>query len=83
MNLEPLGEKIVVVVLKQEDSFIPEHLTKDSLVLCKVLNVPEKTGKPSQGQTVLIPRNALREVNISDEHQCIVMIKDVYAIVTD
>lgn len=79
--IKPLGERIVVEKVAVADTLIPEHLIKDNLILCVVLRTPPDLFVPEKGQTVLIPKNALRDVNVGGEVSYIVNLRDVYAVV--
>jgi co-chaperonin GroES (HSP10) len=84
MKILPKGERVVVEPFKKEDEFsLPDHLTKDALILCKTVEVSEDIIKgPKEGDILLVPKNALRAITSVEGGYSIVNNKDINAIIT-
>ena len=84
MKIIPYNGRVVVAESpKQEGAIpIPDHLQKDSLILCDVTAVnPKDKEAPALNSRVLIPKSALKKATVDHQVFYLVMIRDIYALV--
>ena len=80
--LKPYENRLTIEPINDEDDFIPEHLKKDTLILCKVVEVPSQPLEIKKGDSILVPKASIRSVVIDKQTFHIVQTRDVYAIYT-
>ena len=76
MIIVPYGERVVVERMEDNKGYLPDHIKRDDLVLCKILKTTDKVIGLDEDTEVLIPINALRAVSIAEEKIFIVDTKN-------
>lgn len=85
MKIIPYNGRVVVAESpKQEGAIpIPDHLQKDNLILCDVIAVNENDKEaPALNSRVLVPKSALKKATVDHQVFYLVVIRDIYALVS-
>jgi len=88
MNIKPLGERIVVKPLKQEDKteggiYLPETASKERPQKGEVMAVGPDFEGVKKGDTVIFAKYGGTEVKIDDEEYLVLGEDDVLALLED